>query len=149
MSKKVVTTETVEKAYRSYAKYYDFIFGKVFHPGRSTAIEHLHCRPGERILEVGVGTGLSLELYPDYTRVVGIDLSEPMLKQARAKVKDENLTSVEDLLIMDAQNMSFADNSFDLVWSLESGEHMPDKQQFVNELLRVATPGGRIIIVTW
>ena len=147
MSKKVVTTETVEKAYRSYAKYYDFIFGKVFHPGRSTAIEHLHCRPGERILEVGVGTGLSLELYPDYTRVVGIDLSEPMLKQARAKVKDENLTSVEELLIMDAQNMSFADNSFDKVVAMYVATVVPDVKKLVDEIRRVCKPGGTIIFL--
>ena len=70
-----VTSETVQKAYRRYARYYDLVFGLVFHPGRRTAIEHLHCHRGNRILEVGVGTGLSLGMYPEGVKVVGIDLS--------------------------------------------------------------------------
>ncbi len=147
VSKKVVTTETVEKAYRSYAKYYDLIFGKVFHPGRSTAIEHLHCRPGERILEVGVGTGLSLPLYPNHVKVVGIDLSEPMLAQARAKAKEENVTAVEELLIMDAQNMTFRDNSFDKVVAMYLASVVPDVAKLVDEIRRVCKPDGTIIFI--
>lgn len=145
--KKKITTDTVEKAYRTYAKYYDFIFGKVFHPGRNTAIEHLHCRPGERILEVGVGTGLSLPLYPSHVTVVGIDLSEPMLKQAKAKVTDENLTQVEELLIMDAQNMDFPDNSFDKVVAMYLASVVPDVEKLVNEIRRVCKPDGTIVFL--
>lgn len=146
MAKKV-TTETVEKAYRSYAKYYDLVFGKVFHPGRHTAIEHLHCRPGERILEVGVGTGLSLPLYPNYVKVVGIDLSEPMLSQAQQKVRDEKIETIEELIIMDAQNMTFPDNSFDKVVAMYLASVVPDVEKLVQEIRRVCKPDGTIIFL--
>jgi phosphatidylethanolamine/phosphatidyl-N-methylethanolamine N-methyltransferase len=92
---KSVTSETVQKAYRRYARYYDLVFGAIFHPGRHTAIEHLHCRPGDRILEVGVGTGLSLGLYPKSVKVVGIDLSQDMLSRAQQRVANENWEQVE------------------------------------------------------
>src|ERR1700721_1253087 len=105
-----VTSETVVQAYRRYARYYDLVFGAVFHPGRKTAIQHLHCHSGDRILEVGVGTGLSLKLYPSDVKVVGIDLSHEMLVQAQARVVDEEMLHVEHLLQMDAQEMTFPDN---------------------------------------
>src|SRR4051812_13397664 len=110
-----VTAETVQKAYRRYARYYDFVFGAIFHPGRNTAIEHLHCQAGDRILEVGVGTGLSLGLYPKDVTLVGIDLSKDMLERGKKRVAAEGLQNIEDLLQMDAQNMTFEDNSFDKV----------------------------------
>src|SRR5690606_29435010 len=88
----IVTKQSIAKAYRRYARYYDLIFGLVFHPGRHTAIEHLHCKPGDRILEVGVGTGLSLSLYPEDIKVVGIDLSKEMLDRAKRKVEEEKLS---------------------------------------------------------
>jgi phosphatidylethanolamine/phosphatidyl-N-methylethanolamine N-methyltransferase len=142
-----VTIETVQKAYRRYAKYYDFVFGNIFHPGRHTAIEHLHCKAGDRILEVGVGTGLSLGLYPSDVRVVGIDLSKHMLQQAKDKVKLENLENIEELLQMDAQKMSFADSSFDKVVAMYVATVVPDVTQFVDEIRRVCKPGGTIIFL--
>lgn len=142
-----ITSETVQKAYRRYARYYDLIFGAIFHPGRNTAIEHLHCQPGDRILEVGVGTGLSLPLYPRDVRVVGIDLSTDMLKRAERKVKDENLTQVEALYAMDAQQMTFEDNSFDKVVAMYVVSVVPDVRQLVEEIRRVCKPGGEIIFL--
>lgn len=144
---KNVTSDSVVKAYRRYARYYDLVFGAVFHPGRKTAIEHLHCKAGDRILEVGVGTGLSLSMYPDYVRVVGIDLSAEMLKRAKDKVSEEGLTQVEDLLQMDAQEMSFPDNSFDKVVAMYVATVVPDVETFVNEIRRVCKPGGTIIFL--
>ncbi len=144
---KVVTSATVEKAYRRYAKYYDFVFGNIFHPGRNIAIEHLHCQAGDRILEVGVGTGLSLSLYPSNVTVVGIDLSEAMLKQARQRVAEEKMTHVESLIKMDAQQMSFPDNSFDKVVAMYVASVVPDPAQLVNEIRRVCKPGGDIIFL--
>ena len=143
----VVTSKTVEKAYRRYAKYYDLIFGAVFHPGRNTAIEHLHCKNGDRILEVGVGTGLSLSLYPKDIKVVGIDLSIDMLKRAKKKVKDEKLSQVEGLFPMDAQKMTFPDNSFDKVVGMYVASVVPDVTQLVNEIRRVCKPGGEIVFL--
>ena len=142
-----VTSETVEKAYRRYAKYYDFVFGNIFHPGRHTAIEHLHCVPGDRVLEVGVGTGLSLPLYPKDVKVVGIDLSKDMLKQAEEKVADENLDHVEGLYQMDAQQMSFPENSFDKVVAMYVATVVPDVEAFMSEIRRVCKPGGTIIFL--
>jgi phosphatidylethanolamine/phosphatidyl-N-methylethanolamine N-methyltransferase len=142
-----VTSESVIKAYRRYARYYDLIFGAIFHPGRNTAIEHLHCMPGDRILEVGVGTGLSLSLYPENVNVVGIDLSQEMLARAQKKVELEKLTNVESLLAMDAQAMTFEDNSFDKVVAMYVATVVPDVTQLVKEIRRVCKPGGTIIFL--
>ena len=140
-----VTTESVEKAYRRYARYYDLVFGAIFHPGRKTAIEHLHCRPGNRILEVGVGTGLSLPMYPPNVKVVGIDLSAPMLDKARALAG--HLPQVEALLEMDAQKMTFEDNSFDKVVAMYVASVVPDVSELYREIKRVCKPGGEIIFL--
>ena len=142
---KTVTTESVEKAYRRYARYYDLVFGAIFHPGRQTAIEHLHMRPGNRILEVGVGTGLSLSMYPSTVKVVGIDLSNEMLEQAREQAKE--LPQVEELLQMDAQKMTFEDNSFDKVVAMYVATVVPDVAEFYREIKRVCKPGGEIIFL--
>ncbi len=146
-SKADVTSDTITKAYRRYARYYDFVFGAVFHPGRQTAIEHLHCRPGDRILEVGVGTGLSLGMYPDHVKVTGIDLSGEMLARAKDKVAAEGLKQVEALEQMDALNMEFADNSFDKVVAMYVATVVPDVEKLVNEIRRVCKPGGTIIFL--
>lgn len=140
-----VTTESVEKAYRRYARYYDLVFGAIFHPGRRTAIEHLHCRPGNRILEVGVGTGLSLSMYPPNVRVTGIDLSAPMLEKARERA--QGLPQVEALLEMDAQKMTFEDNSFDKVVAMYVASVVPDVGELYREIRRVCKPGGEIIFL--
>jgi phosphatidylethanolamine/phosphatidyl-N-methylethanolamine N-methyltransferase len=140
-----VTTASVEKAYRRYARYYDLVFGVMFHPGRKTAIEHLHCRPGNRILEVGVGTGLSLGLYPATVKVVGIDLSVPMLSQARKRAA--GLPQVESLLEMDAEAMTFPDNSFDKVVAMYVASVVPDVAKLHQEIKRVCKPGGVIIFL--
>jgi phosphatidylethanolamine/phosphatidyl-N-methylethanolamine N-methyltransferase len=140
-----VTTASVEKAYRRYARYYDFVFGAIFHPGRKTAIEHLHCRPGNRILEVGVGTGLSLSMYPSNVKVVGIDLSAPMLDKARKQA--EGLTQVEALMEMDAEAMTFADNSFDKVVAMYVASVVPNVEKLHSEIKRVCKPGGEIIFL--
>ena len=142
-----VTSDTIKKAYRRYARYYDFVFGKVFHPGRQTAVEHLHCRAGDRILEVGVGTGLSLSMYPEHVKVTGIDLSGDMLNRAKEKVAHEKLTQVEALEQMDALKMTFPDNSFDKVVAMYVATVVPDVTQLVKEVRRVCKPGGTIIFL--
>jgi phosphatidylethanolamine/phosphatidyl-N-methylethanolamine N-methyltransferase len=117
----------------------------VVHPGRTTAIEHLHCKPGDRILEVGVGTGLSLGIYPPDVRVVGIDLSSHMLD--RAKERALGLPQVEDLILMDAQKMTFSDNCFDKVVAMYIASVVPDVGQLVREISRVCKPGGEIVFL--
>ncbi|PWU20098.1 MAG: SAM-dependent methyltransferase [Bdellovibrio sp.] len=142
-----VTTESLKKAYRRISKFYDLVFGKIFHPGRETAVQHLHCRPGDRILEVGVGTGLSLEMYPSSVSVVGIDISNDMLSYARRRIKEETLPQVEALIQMDAQNMSFPDNSFDKVIAMYVASVVPDPTQLVREMKRVCKPEGTLIVL--
>ena len=142
-----VTSETVKNAYRRYARYYDLVFGAIFHPGRKTAIEHLHCMAGDRILEVGVGTGLSLSLYPPDVKVVGIDLSQDMLGRAQKRVQKGGFLHVESLSQMDAQKMSFPDNSFDKVVAMYVASVVPDPAQLVGEIRRVCKTNGHIVFL--
>ena len=140
-----VTRESLQKAYKRYSKFYDIVFGAVFHPGRQTAVEKLNCQAGDKVLEVGVGTGLSLGMYSRDVKVTGIDLSNEMLEKARTRVKEENLTQVQDLLQMDAQEMSFPDNSFDKVIAMYVASVVPDVSRLASEIRRVCKPGGTII----
>ena len=101
-------------AYRRYARSYDRFFGRILDPGRKLVVEKMCCLPGEKVLEVGVGTGLSLPYYPDQTSVVGIDVSPHMLARANRRIFSEGLGNCT-LSLMDAQNMSFVDGLFDKV----------------------------------
>ncbi|MDH3282488.1 MAG: class I SAM-dependent methyltransferase [Gammaproteobacteria bacterium] len=139
--------EAIEKAYRRYAHLYDVIFGPVLHPGRKIVVESMDCQPGDGVLEVGVGTGLSLPLYPDHVRVTGIDISREMLAKARARITEAGLTHVEQVLEMDAENMQFADDSFDKVVAMYVASVVSDPVRLVDEMRRVCRPSGEIVIV--
>ena len=139
--------EAVKAAYRRYAGFYDTLFGPVLQPGRKAVVEALGCRPGDRILEVGVGTGLSLALYPPNVKVTGIDLSREMLDKARARVAKRNLSHVEALVEMDAESMSFADASFDKVVAMYVVSVVARPARLLEELHRVCKPDGEIFIV--
>lgn len=136
----------VRAAYRRYARHYDLYFGKVFHQGRKLAIEQMAIRPGEHVLEVGVGTGLSLPEYPDGVRVTGIDLSPEMIQHAQARVEDLELPDVT-LLEMDASAMDFSDASFDHVVAMYVLSVAPEPERVIAEMRRVCKPGGRLYIV--
>src|SRR5438093_6837382 len=105
---------TIAKAYARWAPIYDLVFGAVFDRGRCAAIEAAE-RIGGRILEVGVGTGISLPGYGRGNRLYGIDISEPMLAKARRRVESLGLDHVEAIEVMDAEQLDFADDSFDVV----------------------------------
>src|SRR5262244_3216480 len=105
---------TVTKAYARWAPVYDLVFGPVFERGREAAVAAAE-RIGGRILEVGVGTGISLPEYARTNRIVGVDLSEPMLRKAQERVIELNLTHVEALAVMDAEHLAFPDGAFDVV----------------------------------
>jgi len=139
--------EAVKAAYARYAKVYDALFGPVLHRGRKAVIEELKLRPGDRVLEVGVGTGLSLPLYPPFVRITGIDLSREMLDKARARVAARNLSNVEGLCEMDAEAMTFADASFDKVVAMYVVSVVERPAQLLHELHRVCAPQGEILIV--
>lgn len=138
---------SIRAAYRRYAGFYDRVFGTLLASGRHAAVAWLNRRGGLRILEVGVGTGLSLSDYRKDNRVVGIDLSTDMLKVAQERVARENLAHVEGLLEMDAGKLAFADGCFDVVVAMYVMTVVPDPQGTMAELERVCKPGGDIVIV--
>jgi phosphatidylethanolamine/phosphatidyl-N-methylethanolamine N-methyltransferase len=142
-----IDNNTIVNAYKRYADYYNFYFGRVFHPGRKTAVDLADQTPGNKILEVGVGTGLSLPLYSSEVQVTGIDISPQMLEHAKDLVQAQDLKHVTDLQIMDAENMSFADNSFDCVIAMYVATVVPNPQKFVDEVRRVCKPGGQMIFL--
>src|SRR6476660_1726859 len=135
------------RTYRLFSGSYDIVFGPVFHPGRKDAVRIANYRPGQRILEVGVGTGLSLPFFRADSRVTGIDVSAEMLAKARRRVERRKLKQVEALLEMDAENMSFEDNSFDAVLALYVASVVPNPARFAAEMRRVCRPGGTIVLV--
>ena len=129
------------RTYRLFSGSYDIVFGPVFHPGRKEAVRIANDRPAQRILEVGVGTGLSLPHFRTDSRVTGIDVSEEML--ARARRRAERLTHVEGLHVMDAENLEFLDNSFDAVLALYVASVVPNPARFAAELLPASLPRRR------
>ena len=135
------------RTYRLFSGSYDLVFGPVFHPGRKDAVCIANDRPGQRILEVGVGTGLSLPHFRPDSRVTGIDVSTEMLAKAQRRAKRLRLAHVEDLQVMDAENLEFPDSSFDAVLALYVASVVPNPARFAAEMRRVCRPGGTIVIV--
>ena len=146
LSVTAVENDFVERVYEKLAKVYDYTFGPTLHPGRLVALDRMGIRPGDKILEVGVGTGINTSLYPKNCQVTGIDLSTGMLDKARERVAREGLRNVR-LLEMDAANLTFADDSFDIVYAPYLVSVVPDPVQVVREMRRVCKPGGKIIIL--
>ena len=139
--------EAVKAAYRRYAGVYDAVFGPVLQPGRRAVLEALGLRPGDRVLEVGVGTGLSLPLYPPTVKVTGIDVSREMLDKARSRMARRRLQNVEALLEMDAEKMAFPDASFDKVVAMYVVSVVENPARLLAELHRVCRPDGEIFLV--
>ncbi len=145
--KKPMDAHAVRKAYRRWAGFYDFGFGLISASARREAVQAVNRSEGENVLEVGVGTGLALPLYAADKRVTGIDLSAPMLEQARERVAESGLQNIEALLEMDAQATGFADNQFDIAVAMFVASVVPNPQMLVAELKRVVKPGGTILFV--
>jgi phosphatidylethanolamine/phosphatidyl-N-methylethanolamine N-methyltransferase len=139
--------QTVTKAYARWAPVYDLVFGAVFERGRQAAIEAAE-RVGGRILEVGVGTGISLPEYSRDCTLCGVDISEPMLRKARERVAEFGLTNVEGLWVMDAEHLSFPDQSFDVVVAQYVVTTVPNPEATLDEFARVLKPGGEIVLVS-
>jgi phosphatidylethanolamine/phosphatidyl-N-methylethanolamine N-methyltransferase len=146
LSVTTVENDFVARVYEKLAGVYDLTFGPTLHPGRLVAIERMAIKPGVRVLEVGVGTGINTSLYPPKCHVTGIDLSSSMLEKARERVAREGLRNVR-LMEMDAANMTFADDSFDIVYAPYLISVVPDPVKVVREMRRVCRPGGRIIVL--
>jgi len=139
-----VENHFVEGVYDKLAKVYDLTFGPTLHPGRLQAIERMNIQPGERVLEVGVGTGINLSLYPKDAAITGIDYTASMLEKARERAARMENTR---LLQMDAADLKFADNSFDIVYAPYLISVVPDPVKVAQEMRRVCRPGGRIIFL--
>jgi len=146
LSVTAVENAFVNRVYEKLAKVYDVIFGPTLHHGRLVAIERMAIKPGDRVLEVGVGTGINTSLYPTNCSVTGIDLSASMLEKARERVRREGLRHVR-LQEMDAAHLIFADDTFDIVYAPYLVSVVPDPVQVVKEMRRVCRPGGKIVIL--
>jgi phosphatidylethanolamine/phosphatidyl-N-methylethanolamine N-methyltransferase len=142
-----MSTQSILNAYRRYAGFYDTLFGTVFAEGRRLAIERGTRTPGLRVLEVGVGTGLSLPVYRDDCEVWGIDISEPMLQCARNRVQRLGLENVKGLVVMNAEAMDFPDHSFDSVMVMYVASVVADPARMLREVSRICKPGGDIMVV--
>jgi len=138
---------TVAKAYARWAPVYDLVFGAVFERGRQAAVAAAE-RIGGRVLEVGVGTGISLPLYSGDCRLFGVDISAPMLRKAQERVVELNLGNVEGLWVMDAERLSFPDDSFDVVVAQYVITTVPNPEATLDEFARVLKPGGEIVLVS-
>ncbi|MGE5158795.1 MAG: class I SAM-dependent methyltransferase [Gemmatimonas sp.] len=136
----------VEKAYGRWAPIYDLVFGKVFDRGRQSTIAEAD-RVGGRILDVGVGTGLSLSDYSRASRICGVDISEPMLRKAQNRVRALGLGNVELLAVMDAKHLAFKDGSFDAVVAQYVITAVPDPEATLDDFVRVLKRGGELILV--
>ena len=146
LSVTVVENDFVARVYEKLASTYDFTFGPTLHPGRLQAIQRMGIQAGDRVLEVGIGTGINAPLYPRDCAVTGIDLSHSMLEKARERVARKDIRNVR-LLEMDAADIKFADESFDIVYAPYLISVVPDPVAVVREMVRVCRPGGKIIVL--
>jgi phosphatidylethanolamine/phosphatidyl-N-methylethanolamine N-methyltransferase len=146
LSVTAVETDFVAGVYEKLASVYDYIFGPTLHPGRLQALQRMAIAANDRILEVGVGTGINLTLYPRDCNVTGIDLSDSMLEKAYEKIAKNRLRNV-GVLQMDASALTFPDDSFDIVYAPYLISVVPDPVKVALEMRRVCRPGGRIIIL--
>jgi len=142
----VMDADSVRHAYRRWAPVYDFTFGLIAEAGRKHAVKIINRRKG-RVLEVGVGTGLSLPCYGSHLTITGIDLSPEMLAKAQDKVERKKLDYVAALHEMDAGALSFPDESFDTVVAMYVMTVVPEPDRVMRELERVCAAGGEVILV--
>ncbi len=136
----------VQRAYEIYAPVYDLIFDWIFAPGRSAAIAQLALTPSDRVLEIGIGTGLNLPYYPASCRLTGVDLSEEMLEKAIARVERLQMPNVT-LKVMDATALDFGDDEFDKAVATYTISAVPDPIGVLREMRRVVKPGGILVIL--
>lgn len=133
--------------YDRIARIYDMLFGAILQPGRERAVRAITPKPGLRVLELGIGTGLTASLYPRDWTVVGVDLSLPMLAEAKKKITDLHLDQTVTLLEADGERLPFDDESFDVVLVPYVMSVVPDPVRVGQELRRVCKAGGQIILL--
>lgn len=143
---KQISIDNVLSTYRFYAPLYDLLFGRVLEPGRREMIRYVKERNPKSILEVGVGTGLTIASYPKADLLVGVDVSGEMLERAQEKAEKLKIENLQ-LKLMNGESMEFADHSFDCVTVPYVLSVTPDPARFIKEVRRVCKPGGEIIIL--
>lgn len=136
----------IQKIYSRYSGFYDLIFAQLFSPRIRLGLQKIGIQKGERILEVGVGTGLSLVLYPETCQVIGIDITRRMLERAKAKKEKLGLSHI-NLFEMDGENICFKNNSFDHAVLPFVISVVPNLERLMEEVKRVTKHGGKIIIM--
>ena len=136
----------VDRVYAKLSPIYDIVFGGILQAGRVAAVAGMNIQPGDRVLEVGVGTGINTSLYPRNCRVTAVDLSAPMLEKARDRVEREGLSHVR-LFEMDAAQLTFRDDAFDCVYAPYMMSVVPDPVAVAREMHRVCRPGGRLVLL--
>ena len=141
-----VENSFVEAVYEKIASVYDLTYGPTLHPGRVQAIQRMGIKPGDRVLEVGVGTGINACLYPRGCAVTGIDFSSSMLEKARDRVARKGIRNIR-LIEMDAADLKFADATFDIVYAPYLISVVSDPVAVAREMYRVCRPGGRVIVL--
>ena len=146
LSGTVVENDFVEDVYAKISSWYDLFFGPTLHPGRLEAIRRLPIRPGQKVLEVGIGTGINAALYPRDCSITGIDFSASMLKKASRRIASHGVKNIE-LMQMDAADMNFKDESFDIVYAPYVISVVSDPVQVAREMLRVCRVGGHIVVL--
>lgn len=146
LSAATVGNALIDRVYSHLSPIYDTVFGPILQPGRVAGVARMAIRPGDRVLEVGAGTGITAPLYPRECQVTAIDLSAAMLEKARERLVREGLRHVR-LLEADAARLTFADDSFDSVFAPYTISVVPDPVQVALEMRRVCRPGGRIVIL--
>jgi len=143
---KTVADPHQSKIYSEFSRFYDKIFERIFFPRITRVVTSLKIPPGARVLELGVGTGLSLSAYPPHCEVTGVDLAQDMLDQAAEKVREHGWTHIT-LQRMDALNLEFASDSFDYVTAFHVVSVVPDAARMMEEARRVCRPGGKLVII--
>ncbi|MCL9683934.1 phospholipid N-methyltransferase PmtA [Legionella maioricensis] len=144
-----MSLSSVRKVYDAYAWFYDFAFGRVFNQGRHLSVDivNKNAEKNAHVLELGVGTGLSLPLYRPDLNITGVDISEKMLKKAQERLVADNVKTKVSLQIMDAASLEFPDNSFDFIVAMYVASVVPDINAFLEEISRVCKPSGEIVFV--
>jgi phosphatidylethanolamine/phosphatidyl-N-methylethanolamine N-methyltransferase len=138
--------KTIKRAYAILSPVYDFLFDKIFYPGRVAAVDLLEIKAGDRVLEVGVGTGLNLPLYRRDCAVTGVDISVQMLRKAEERICTYGVTNAK-LMVMDASKLGFPDNSFDRIIATYVISAVPDPVKTLLEMRRVCKPSGHLVIL--
>lgn len=137
----------MEQLYSFYSPFYDWVFGKLLEPGRRQAFHYLNRHPHQKILEMGIGPGSTVEKYPPHTHVVGIDISASMIEEAKQRASRVNSGCRFDLKVMDASKLEFPDNHFDAVIAAYLLTTVQDPHRVCREIMRVVKPGGQILVI--